>query len=56
MARSTSPIDRPLPSLGYHRSDSRHSGRSRQGDRLGFEARHLTNDDGESITIYLPHR
>ncbi|USR93018.1 hypothetical protein NEA10_09985 [Phormidium yuhuli AB48] len=56
MARSRSPLDRPAPSLGHHRSHSRHSLPSRQGDHLGFEARHLTNDDGESITIYLPHR
>lgn len=56
MARSTSSCDRPHPSLEYHRSPNTHRVRSRQGDRLGFEERNLINDDGESITIYLPHR
>jgi hypothetical protein len=56
MARSTSPLDRPYPSLEYHRSTNSHRVRSRRSDRLGFEERNLINDDGESITIYLPHR
>ncbi|KPQ38937.1 MAG: hypothetical protein ACLFM4_06375 [Phormidium sp.] len=56
MARSTSPLDRPYPSLEYHRASKSHQVRSRRSDRLGFEERNLINDDGESITIYLPHR
>lgn len=56
MARSTSPLDRPYPSLGHHRSPSSHRVRSRRSDQLGFEERNLINDDGESIAIYLPHR
>ncbi|MBO9998830.1 MAG: hypothetical protein J7641_07435 [Cyanobacteria bacterium SID2] len=62
MAQSVVALDRAIPALLSAEStatpwkrDTSTRNRFRQGDRCEFAPHHLTNDDGESVTVFLPN-
>ncbi|MDC0831776.1 hypothetical protein CKA32_001004 [Geitlerinema sp. FC II] len=65
MARSGVAIERAIPQSWTadratstslrNTSSHRRSRRRVASDRFGFESHDIINDDGESVTVFLPH-